>query len=328
MISICNHSLQMAAANTDVNIEEFICVQVNEVNNPDFSKDMVIDKNKKIFDIRKSGKRLWIRCDSVSVKYPFAPNQYKTDAREGTFVIYADSAITSMIKLVDDVVKNEFMRLYKGEILNNIMMTPGTIDKMYRSSLYKDTMKICISPTNCAIFDKNHTLIVEPDIKSYIRSDMHLGIVLEPAFAWMFNQKIGIHWDARQVKVKARDFTNFYDGKFQGSPYKGSFKNILADSDDDDDVNVVVTPPLNIKYEKMDSLLDSSDDDDDDEDNEKEKITEVKKVTKSTKAKVAKSTKSTKPPPLHDKMANLLDSSSDDEDIQEISEKTSKIDLH
>lgn len=262
--------------------DDFICVEVNEVENPDFCKDMGIEQNKKIFDIRKSGKRLWIKCDSVTVKYPFASNQYKTDAKEGTFVLNADSAITSMIELVDKVVKDEFIRLFNGKVLNNIMMTAGAINDMYRSSSYKDTMKVYVSPANCAVFGIDGSRIPDPDIKSVLNDDVHMGVVLEPAFAWMFQQKIGVHWDARQIKLKqktvmpfGRSFTKSFTSK------QGTFKNIFADSDDEDSSakqnGKKTFAPVEIKYDKPFTLLMDSDD----EQEEQGETKEVKKVQES-----------------------------------------------
>jgi len=237
--------------------EEFVCIALT---NLDVS-NMTLEKNKKIFDIRKDGKRLWIKCDRVSIKYPYTPNQYRcTEAgKEGTFVVNVDEDLSAMVRMIDATVLSKFEDLYKGTVLNNVAMTENAIRTMFRPSLYSDTLRISVSANNCGVFRSDGTLIPSPDLSTIIKDDASMGIVIEPAFAWMFNQKIGIHWDVRQIKL-SKLVLNFYrrvrplkdenDVDADGStasqvPKKNSIselfakqyagkKFVLPDSDDDD----------------------------------------------------------------------------------------------
>lgn len=238
---------------TKMSQDNFICVNATDVSN--VTTDACLEKNKKIYDIRKSGKRLWIKFDDVTVRYPYSVNQYgKADSKDGTFVVTADNGLRNVVDMIDDFVKTEFQKLYRGKVINNIMMTQGTIDSMFRSSLYNDTLRLYVNPSNCAIFKSDASIIKTPNLADILTEGLKIGIVIEPNFAWVFNNKIGIHWDARQVKLQKFKMTHgtkslFNDGKpierksmsspstskFKFDPPAGSFKNVFHSDDEEED---------------------------------------------------------------------------------------------
>jgi hypothetical protein len=229
------HDLKREIMDT-ITEQDFICTSMESLDISDLS----VEKNKKIFDIRKSGKRLWIKCDNVTVKYGYSMNQYKSvDTKEGTFVLHVNESLRNLINVIDQYVMNEFCKMYRNTILNNIMITQGTISTMFRSSLYNDTLRLYISPLSCAIFRTDQSKIEEPDMENIIREDLSLAVIIEPAFAWMMNQKIGIHWDCRQVKL-CHDRRILDKSKqkqknaIENKKNKFSMLSILQDDDDSD----------------------------------------------------------------------------------------------
>jgi len=278
--------------------DDFVCMDISSIDDingthdtPNPALGLGLIENGKIFDIKKDGKRLWIKCPDVVIKYPYSTNSYKPSQKDGTIVLHASDALTTMVDVIDGVVKQEFNRLYDRKILDNIMMTKGAIDDMFRSSLYNDTLRVYVSEKNCAVFSKEGILDREADFSTTLKSDLSLGVVLEPAFAWMFRGKIGIHWDARQIKLKQQKLKLFNNGqevqqssRFR-TPAKGTFKNIFVDSDEEDNKRghskilplkiPEVTVPMKGSFKNI-----LSDSDDDDDLTKPRKILEPSKVQK------------------------------------------------
>jgi hypothetical protein len=183
--------------------EQFCCVNCNDVN---MMENVTIEKNKKIFEIRKEGKRFWIKCDGVIIKYPFAINQYRTTEGSGTFVVNVSDGLRNTVRLIDKFVQDEFDRLYLNKICDNIMLTKGALQDMFRNSLYNDTLRISVSDKNCGFFKSDNSKISSPMLSDILKEDAKCSIMIEPAFVWMVNKKIGIHWDARQIKLHPLQF--------------------------------------------------------------------------------------------------------------------------
>jgi hypothetical protein len=173
---------------------------------------MTVQKNGKLFDIRRNAKRIWIQCDDAIVKYGYAPDQYKVDSKDGTFVLHTNDVIASVVETVDKVVLSEFESMFTGKILNNIVMTKNAIRTMFRPSLYAETLRLTVSPLNCAAFRSDGSNMVNPNFPDILKPDTSLSVIIEPAFAWMYNRKIGIHWDARQIKLSKVSFRTIFPG--------------------------------------------------------------------------------------------------------------------
>lgn len=194
--------------------DEFECLSSSLIkSDPDaITAGMTVQKNGKLFDIRKNGKRIWIRCDDAIVKYGYASDQYKADSKDGTFVLHTNDVIASVVDVVDKVVLKEFEFMFTGEILNNIVMTKNAIRTMFRPSLYAETLRLTVSPANCAAFRSDGSHMVNPNFPDILKPDTSLSVIIEPAFAWMYNRKIGIHWDARQIKMTKLSFRTTFPG--------------------------------------------------------------------------------------------------------------------
>lgn len=162
--------------------------------------DMEMVKGTKRFNILKNGKKLWIKSHNLTIKYPFAVNTFKK-TEDGTVVFNIPRSLTDAVNVVDKFVLDEFLKLYSGQILNNVVMTENTIKMMCRSSLYGGTLRVCVSNDSCTVFDEKQNLIETPKFSDILHNDLRIAVIVEPAFAWMMNGKIGIHWDARQIRI-------------------------------------------------------------------------------------------------------------------------------
>lgn len=235
--------------NQPLTSDEFICVSCD--NGEEMTERLTLEKNKKLFEIRREGKRLWIKIDGVTVKYPFNVNQYRPEEGSGTFVIYTTDGLRNVITLIDEFVKKEFDRMYLNKICENIMLTENALKEMFRDSLYEDTLRLNVNQKNCGFFRSDGTRIPTPNVSDILREDITLGIVIEPAFVWMYNKKIGVHWDARQIKLAPLKLNGWKKGSLFADddkkkvtrpskemsqttasialPDKGSFKNMFDD---------------------------------------------------------------------------------------------------
>lgn len=216
-----------------------------------FSSDSV-EFNEKIIDFEKDGKLfnirhvdkklLWVSTNILKVKYGFSTNPYKPESKDGTFVLKLDENLKNIVKTVDKFVLNSLETMYKGKILGSLMITENTLSGMFRPSIYEDTIKLSVAYDTCAVFC-NEKQICNDFVFQDIQSDMYISTVIEPAFAWMFNQKIGIRWDCRQIK---KEITVDPDQMFLVSDEKSSDEestenisekrkwNIISDSDSDE----------------------------------------------------------------------------------------------
>jgi hypothetical protein len=165
---------------------------------------LCVQKSKSIWEIRSNGKRLWIKSNGSSVKYPYTLNPFKPDTNEGSLVINMDQNLSDAVEYIDCFVYKEFLRLYEGKILSNVHMTRSTLRSMFRESTSLGTLKLNVSPDNCAVFTKNESIWKDPDLTKILKAEMAVSIVAEPVFVWMRNGRIGIHWAARQLKIDGR----------------------------------------------------------------------------------------------------------------------------
>lgn len=160
-------------------------------------KDVILEKNKKLYDIRVDGKRLWIKSTAASIKYPYSTNKFN----KTSVVFNLDDTMIQAVKAVDAHVYDHYKNEFVGKIMNNMKMTDKTLQTMFRDSLYNGTLSTYVSADNCAVFSKEKGLISDPNLGELLKSDVNVSIVVEPAFSWYMDKKIGIHWDLRQVKI-------------------------------------------------------------------------------------------------------------------------------
>ena len=267
----------MTTNKTNGEVHDFICVDNNDSTLAD---SLNMEKNKKLYEIRKGGKRLWIKCENITVRYSYS-NQY--GKQDGTFGITGDESFVNAVSMIDHFVLEEFHKLYGGKIIDNTVMTDNTINTMFRSSLFNDILKVSVNETNCAFFKSDATLMKNPDLRDILREKVTMATVIEPAFAWVFQGKIGIRWNCRQVRLqkitfntqKKSLFFNSNEGKIvvnevkktlpkSNLPAVGSFKNIFQDSDEEEDITskekVIPDKQMTTPKKKYTMLLDDNDD--------------------------------------------------------------------
>lgn len=176
--------------------KDFICVDTKSIDASEIS-DIQIEKNKRIFYIRKQDKRLWIKSKNAVIKYTYAKNQFKMDSNEGIISITIDDELDAVVSLIDKIVCDKF----SGTIVNNMMITENTIKNMFKESIYNGNLRLSLTPESCDVFDSDKNHLENIDFPETLIADTLISVVIEPTFVWMMNKKIGIHWDARQIQI-------------------------------------------------------------------------------------------------------------------------------
>ena len=162
---------------------------------------LALTKNKRLFDIRLvNGKRLWLKVPPCTLKYGYTDNQYKSDS-PGTMVLTDIGDVLESVEAVDRFVVDQMISQYKGTSLNNIMITENTVHSMFRPSVYRDTLRLSVDAKGCHIYDKAGKRISNPKVGEILAQGVSLTVLAQPSFAWMMGQKIGVRWDARQIKL-------------------------------------------------------------------------------------------------------------------------------
>lgn len=183
----------------------FDLTQLNEIEN------INLKKNKRVYNIlitpennvdKFESQKILIKCNNITLKNGFNINQFKQseNGNEGTIVLDLSDKI-EYIDSFDTKIRTEFENVYGGTVINNMKLTYNSIKQMFRSSTYMNTLRVNISKDSCVFFDENRELILDPNYLELLKSNIKLGAVIEPAFLWIMNQKIGIHWDVKQIKL-------------------------------------------------------------------------------------------------------------------------------
>lgn len=251
--------------------EEFVCLTAGN-STEIYYADLSVEKLKSIWEIRSNGKRLWIKSNGASVKFPFAVSPFKQGTKDGTFVINMDENLSDAVQYVDSFVYKEFLRMYQDKVMSNVLMTKGTLKAMFRESIYMDTLRLNVSPDSCAIFTKERGLLEDPVLHDVIKPDLALSIVVEPAFVWMRNGKIGIHWAARQVKIDGTFANRAIKAKAKENEAMKNWKLSVDDEDDEVDGTEVKEKEKEVAAEKKHKIGKSflSRDDEDEEEQEQQ----------------------------------------------------------
>lgn len=167
---------------------------------PDMST-WTLTKNKRLFDIRGSaGKHAWLKINQCVLKYGYSENKFNSES-PGTVVLSGLHEVLESVEAVDKFVIDSMIAQFRGKSLNNIMITDNTIQEMFRSSAYAETLKVSVTEKTCKIFDSNASLITNKSLADTLTSGLNLLVMVQPSFAWMMNSKIGIRWDAKQIRI-------------------------------------------------------------------------------------------------------------------------------
>lgn len=159
-----------------------------------------VTKKKSVFDIRApEGKQLRLKVDKCGIKYGYSDNLYKS-ASPGTIVVSDMGDLAESVEVIDQFVIDSLTQQYIGSSLDNVMITKNTISTMFRSSLYNGTVRVTVDD-KCLVFDKNGNKIISPNLKDILSKDLTIQLVFQPSFAWMMKPKIGVRWDAKQIKI-------------------------------------------------------------------------------------------------------------------------------
>lgn len=191
-------------------MDDFICVDIKEPEN------VVVDvkenkKNSKLWDIRKDGKRLWLKCENLVVDNGFQINTFKPDSDEGYLKFIPNDFLEQVVESIDETVISEFI----GKVADNMKMTEKSVRRMFKPSINYGTLKVTASCRNCGFIDKDKQEIITSlkELPRLIQSETLTNAVLEPAFVWCMNKQIGIHWDVRQLQILGKSAFEDFEEK-------------------------------------------------------------------------------------------------------------------
>ena len=161
-----------------------------------------LTKVKRNHDIRHaSGDHVYLFAERVKVRFPYSENTFRPGSA-GNIVLNVSPELAEVINQVDNYVVTEMQRMYKGEILNNIMITPNTFKMMLKPSINRDAIRVTFDTGQVKILDSQGDEVSS----DALTKDTEVDILIEPAFAWIMGQKLGIHWDLRQeVRIKEKE---------------------------------------------------------------------------------------------------------------------------
>lgn len=173
--------------------------------------DLKLVPNGKMWDVKDiaTGKPIWYCMNELVLEKGFETNPYKKTSKDGHVSIGLDLHALFVVENVDNILKTCFLESSRGKKVDNLVMTDKTVNSLFRSSLFNNTVKLKVTFESTAIFDKNGTLLNDPDNLLINQDKLHLLLatgtklilVIEPSFIWCFNKQIGITWTLRQVKL-------------------------------------------------------------------------------------------------------------------------------
>lgn len=166
------------------------------------TSDIKIEKSKKVYTIfhELNGKEVLFKFNNVTISQWFTQNTFKNIETEGTITISSDNTnLIDIINHFDNFMSDIFKEQYSGSSISNIMMTDRSIDQIFRSSLFNETLRVNVSTNTCSIFDKNKNLL--NDFPLTVLKGQNVSVIVRPSFIWIVNQKIGIRWDLIQLMI-------------------------------------------------------------------------------------------------------------------------------
>src|ERR1019366_4025791 len=105
--------------------------------------------------------------------------------------------VNEFLEKFDQFIIEDFNSKFLGKSLGSIFVTPETIQRMFKPSFSDEynSFRINIDKT-CTIFDsadsEGHNDITKP-------FSSKVNVIVEPAFLWAFDGKVGIRWNCKQV---------------------------------------------------------------------------------------------------------------------------------
>ena len=164
---------------------------------------LAINKEKSKFVVTCTSKNLWIPTPLIEVKYKFQKNTFKPDSTMGSLVV-TGPGLSTIVESVDTAILNQLKTMYSGKVLGNIVMSDDALKKMFKPSLSSGNLRVNLDPKSCTFFKSDASLIPTPtfdSLETFFDTGDTVRMVIEPAFAWIMNKQIGVHWDARQIKM-------------------------------------------------------------------------------------------------------------------------------
>ncbi len=201
---------------------------------------LTLTKKKSIYEIRATGgKQLWFKVNHCALKYGYSENLYKS-ASPGTIVVSdMGGDLEGSVEAIDQFVIDTLTKQNLGSSLDNVMITENTISEMFRSSLYNGTIRVTIDD-KCRVFDKNAKLLISPNLKEIFKKDLTIQLVVQPSFVWMMKPRIGVRWDAKQIKILGTVLDQPDDDESdddQGGKPRSVSDTLKMFEDDDDEEN-------------------------------------------------------------------------------------------
>lgn len=191
----------MSSQFVSITKESFMLIDVENTNPVAEFKDLMLEKNKRIYEIRMKSKRLWLKLPPVMLRYGFKTNSFKPGiTTEGSVVMVLNNHLHQYIETVDNRIFENFDKLFRGTVLNNMMMTKNAVQKMCKSSIWNGALKLTVSSESTVFFNENRETIEGTVGLTKLKEGTICSMVIEPSFAWIMNGTIGIRWDARQVR--------------------------------------------------------------------------------------------------------------------------------
>lgn len=173
--------------------------------------DLKLVPNGKMWDVKDkiSDRTVWYCMNDLVLDKGFETNPYKKASKDGHISVALDLHGSFVVGNVDTTLKTCFLDSSRGKKVDNLVMTDKTVDSLFRSSLFNNTVKLKVTFESTAIFDRHGTLLNDPDNVLISQDKLHLLLtagtklilVIEPSFIWCFNKQIGITWSLRQVKL-------------------------------------------------------------------------------------------------------------------------------
>ena len=169
-------------------------------------RSVSVAKVKRVFEIRLFDSPLTIKT-KCRIKYGFATNKFKPELlNAGSVVLQLTPSMIALIEELDERVCRYFEDTFTGSILNNVMMTKNATRAIFRPSVYSGSLRVHVSGDSCALIDEDNTTVLDggnPDLLARrLRAGEAIGLVVQPAFAWFMNKRIGVRWNARQIRLK------------------------------------------------------------------------------------------------------------------------------
>lgn len=176
-----------------------------------------------MYDIRNNSKRIWIETGDLIITSKFSKNIFKPGSNEGSIVAELNPEFLNIVQNFERKIKAIFLEKFGGKPISGIMMTRDTIDQIFKS--VSDPMRISCDPASCVVLNDGISLEGVSGIGNF---------VVEPSYLWIMNGRIGVRWNARQIRIISNTIMIIPDdegGEVEGDGF--GLNTGLLDSDSD-----------------------------------------------------------------------------------------------